>query len=184
MGTVNPINLSLKNGKIILIRCAVRGDAKQLLELMFKISKEKNYSLVEPDEFKETIKTYRLRIDKFNKAPGKLYIVAEYRKKIIGLVQFDNFDFKKSRHNGFLTIFISKPWRGKSLGVLLMKELLNWSIQNSIIEKVSLSVFSTNTHAISLYRKMGFRQEGLCKGDMKINGKYVDSVMMYKWVRM
>jgi len=71
--------------------------------------------------------------------------------------------------------------RNKGIGRLLINELIIWAANNFLIEKVSLSVFSSNERAIELYRKMGFRKEGLCKGDMKINGKYVDSLLMYKW---
>jgi RimJ/RimL family protein N-acetyltransferase len=52
-----------------------------------------------------------------------------------------------------------------------------------MIRKISLYVFSTNKNAIALYKKLGFSQEGLFKRDMIIDGKYVDSVAMYKWIK-
>ncbi|HEY3341065.1 MAG TPA: GNAT family protein, partial [Anaerolineae bacterium] len=60
---------------------------------------------------------------------------------------------------------------------------LEWARTNSLIEKVTLAVFSTNTRAISVYEKMGFLVEGRCPRDMKINGEYVDSVLMYQFVK-
>ena len=183
MGSIKLKSLLSKNNKEILIRTAKLKDAMTLCDFMYRISKERIYSIVEPEEFKETHKSYRKRIERFNNSPGKLYLVAEHNKKILGLIQFDNFDFNKCKHNGFVTIFIGRQWRNKGIGRLLMNEFLIWAKQNEMIEKVTLSVFSNNNRAINLYRKMGFKQEGRCPRDMKINGKYVDSVLMYKFVK-
>jgi RimJ/RimL family protein N-acetyltransferase len=50
------------------------------------------------------------------------------------------------------------------------------------LEKISLTVFSTNKPAISLYRKLGFEVEGISKKQYKIEGKYVDEVTMGKFL--
>jgi RimJ/RimL family protein N-acetyltransferase len=63
-----------------------------------------------------------------------------------------------------------------------MKILIKWGRNNEIIQKMSLAVFSSNKIAISLYEKIGFKIEGLCPRDLKINGRYYDSVLMYKFV--
>ena len=183
MGSIKEKKLATKNGKEIMIRTAKIKDAPQLRNLVFNVSKERIYSMVEPEEFTETVKSNRERIKRYKDGVGKLYIVTEHNKKITGLVQFDNFYFKKSRHNGLFTMFIAKPWREKGIGKLMMEEFLAWAKSNPVIEKISLNVFSNNPRAIALYKKMGFRQEGLCKRDMKINGEYVDSVLMYKFVK-
>ena len=67
---------------------------------------------------------------------------------------------------------------------MLLETLLEWAEKNPIIEKVTLAVFSTNTRAQNLYRKSGFTEEGRCPKDMKLNdGTYIDSVLMYKFVK-
>lgn len=46
-----------------------------------------------------------------------------------------------------------------------------------------LGVFSTNHRAISLYKKMGFLEEGRKIFEFKLNdGEYIDDVIMYKFV--
>ena len=69
------------------------------------------------------------------------------------------------------------------IGKLLIKSMLNWGKHNPVNKKISLAVFSTNKNAIALYKKLGFRREGCCQRDMIINGKYVDSVLMYKYTK-
>lgn len=63
-----------------------------------------------------------------------------------------------------------------------MKTLIQWGKANKQIRKMTLSVFSNNKNAIKLYKKVGFKVEGLCPKDVKINGRYYDSVLMYKFV--
>jgi RimJ/RimL family protein N-acetyltransferase len=69
------------------------------------------------------------------------------------------------------------------IGRALIQALLDWAAGDPLIEKVTLAVFSTNEHAIALYQTMGFEVEGRCPGDMKINGEYVDSILMYRFVK-
>ncbi|HEU12758.1 MAG TPA: GNAT family N-acetyltransferase, partial [Euryarchaeota archaeon] len=45
-----------------------------------------------------------------------------------------------------------------------------------------LEVFSTNVNAIELYKKLGFEIEGIRKKQFKIEGNYVDDVLMAKFL--
>ena len=81
-------------------------------------------------------------------------------------------------------MLISKNFRGLGIGTMLLKALLSWAEGNPYIEKVSLGVFSTNHRAISLYQKMGFKEEGRKINEFKFNdSEYVDDILMYKLVK-
>ena len=64
---------------------------------------------------------------------------------------------------------ISKNYRGIGIGKALLKALLDWAKENPLIEKVSLGVLSTNQRAISLYKQMGFLEEGRLIKEYKLN---------------
>ena len=82
-----------------------------------------------------------------------------------------------------LAMLVDAQWRSVGVGSALLESLLEWARANPIIEKVTLATFSTNTRAINLYKKMGFKEEGYCPRDMKAGeGKYIDSVLMYQFV--
>jgi ribosomal protein S18 acetylase RimI-like enzyme len=52
------------------------------------------------------------------------------------------------------------------------------------VERVELSVFTHNTRAISLYRKLGFVEEARLYGVCKLaDGSYYDDLMMVRWVK-
>ncbi len=76
-----------------------------------------------------------------------------------------------------------KNSEAKVSGKFWLMDSYNWGSANPINKKISLAVFSTNKNAIALYKKLGFKQEGRCPRDMIIAGKYVDSILMYKYTK-
>lgn len=67
----------------------------------------------------------------------------------------------------------------RGIGKLLLNHLIDWAKQSENIEKIVLQVRSTNIRAISLYKKMGFIEEGLLKNNIKIDkGHYIDDIIM------
>lgn len=103
---------------------------------------------------------------------------------MIGWIAFvKEIDRKRTSHAGTIGVFVSKEYRGQGAGKMLLAALLEWARKNPAIEKVSLSVFSTNERAISLYKKMGFLEEGRKIKEFKISeNEYWDDVFMYKFV--
>jgi RimJ/RimL family protein N-acetyltransferase len=43
-------------------------------------------------------------------------------------------------------------------------------------------VLGTNTAALSLYERLGFRREGIQREEFRIGGRYVDDVLMAKYL--
>lgn len=87
-------------------------------------------------------------------------IIAEKAEKVIGWTVFESQNRKRLSHTGSFEMMIQKDYRGIGIGKMLIGELLSWAEKNHLIEKVSLGVFSTNKRAISLYKSMGFVEEG------------------------
>jgi RimJ/RimL family protein N-acetyltransferase len=84
--------------------------------------------------------------------------------------------FEKNRHVGSLGITILKDFRRIGIGTAMMVRLIEWAKKQEDLEKISLTVFSTNKAAINLYGKFGFKIEGKSKKQYKIDGKYVDEI--------
>lgn len=183
MSTIEPKQFILKNRKKIILRTAAVKDASSIVKLMKDVIKEGPYTLAEPDEYKATVRSEAAKIKRFRDAPGKIYLVAEAGKVITGFISFDNWDTRRTEHTGLFSVFIRKKFRGMGIGKILVNGMLDWAKYNPINKKISLYVFSTNKNAIALYKKLGFRQEGLFKNDMIIDGKYVHSAAMYKFTK-
>lgn len=80
-------------------------------------------------------------------------------------------------HRGSLGMGIIKDYRGQGFGRRLMEATLKQAKQFGL-EKVELSVYTTNVNAIALYKKIGFTEEGLIKKYRKLDGVYYDSLLM------
>jgi len=113
-----------------------------------------------------------------------LWVVSEVDGRIVGtcnLIPRGLGSVNKSRHVLTSGIAVLKGYRGIGIGNALMDYVISWAEARDY-EKISLSVFSTNTAAINLYRKFGFEVEGVKKKEFKIEGKYVDEICMGKFL--
>ncbi len=182
MSLIDKKTVRIKNGIIITVRTAEPEDAPGINNVMKSILKEKIYTIYDIDEYTETKQSRLKQIRRYRRAQGKIIIIALLKNRVIGFVTFNNRDVRKTMHTGFLSIYLLKEFRGVGLGKELLRNLIQWGRNNKIISKMSLAVFSCNKNAIALYKKVGFKVEGLCPKDMKINGRYYDSVLMYKFV--
>lgn len=85
-------------------------------------------------------------------------------------------------HIGTLGMGIAKAYRRHGLGALLLRTVLD-KARTKDLEKVELSVYSTNTGAIALYERFGFVEEGRRIRGRCVDGIYDDIVMMGLFLR-
>jgi len=170
------------NAKVI-IRTGQLDDAKQLLNIQREIVAENKYMISLPEEFDKTLDQQRNLIKGVLENQRETIIVAEVNKAVVGWLEFQSPGPKRMSHTGSLAMMIQAEYRGAGIGKMLLEKLLKWAKMNVLIEKVSLGVFSTNKRAISLYKKMGFKEEGRKTKEIKLDdNEYVDDILMYKWV--
>lgn len=168
----------------IRIRTAIIEDAEAILNLENSVISEGEYFIATADELSDTpIQKQKEWIQRLLENVRENLIVAEVNGEVIGWISFHSYNPKRLSHTGSMTLMITKNHRGMGVGKKLLKELLKWAEKNPLIEKVSLGVFSTNQRAISLYKSMGFIEEGRKIKEFKFSDKeYVDDILMYKFV--
>ena len=165
----------------VQIRLAEQKDAVNMLEIQRAVLSEEQYLLSTLEEFNQSVDGQKEWIQSKINNGRETILVAEIENVVVGWLVFQSSNRKRLSHTGSFGMMIDSTFRGKGIGKALMQELLNWAEQNRYIEKVSLGVFSTNINAISLYKKMGFIEEGRKIGEVKLNdNEYIDDVLMYK----
>lgn len=182
MSAIQQIEFSAKDNTKVIIRTAEVSDASSIIEVMMGVMKDTEFTIHEQDEYPDTIESKSEQIKKYKNALGKLFLVAEVNGSVVGFLTFNNWDTRRTSHCGFLSMFIKSGFRGKGIGKVMLSLLIEWAELNPEIEKLCLAVFSNNHSAIKLYKQMGFAEEGRCAKEMKLNGNYVDSVLMYRFV--
>jgi ribosomal protein S18 acetylase RimI-like enzyme len=110
-----------------------------------------------------------------------IFFVAEINSKIVGDINVNIGRLQKDKHTASFGMGIIKEYRKMGIGSALVEDALKW-IKEKGIEKISISVFSSNEAALSLYEKYGFKVEGKRLKQYKINEKYVDEILMAKWL--
>jgi ribosomal protein S18 acetylase RimI-like enzyme len=64
------------------------------------------------------------------------------------------------------------------LGTALLTAIIDWAKVNPILEIIWLQVYTENALGVSLYKKMGFIENGIIKDFFKQDGKYFDNLTM------
>ncbi|MEC1399967.1 GNAT family N-acetyltransferase [Peribacillus simplex] len=171
------------NGLAYTIRTGELEDAEAVLDVQNSVISEGEYFIAVSEEFNKTPEQQRDWIQRLLENERETIIVAEINGEVIGWIGFQSENRKRMSHKGSFGMMIREDCRGKGIGKELIKALLEWAEANPFIEKVSLGVFSTNQRAISLYKKMGFVEEGRKIKEFKMSeSEYVDDIIMYKMV--
>ncbi|MCW3994035.1 MAG: GNAT family N-acetyltransferase [Candidatus Bathyarchaeota archaeon] len=166
----------LKNGQTMTVREANEDDAEAIKNVVNSVASEKYYVVPERsrEDWDEAIREIKNR--------KGLIIVTQLDEKTVGMAHLVRGKFEKNKHVGFLGISILKEFRKIGIGTAMMKYIMEWARRQKGLEKVSLTVFSTNEAAINLYRTFGFPIEGMSKKQYKIEGKYIDETIMGKFL--
>ncbi|EHK2364137.1 TPA: GNAT family N-acetyltransferase [Clostridium perfringens] len=112
-----------------------------------------------------------------NRGKNQYWYVAEENGKVIGLGILMNHGNLRKKHVGVITLMVNSDYQNKGIGSLLMDKLINLSESLNII-RLELCVFRDNYKAINLYKKFGFKEEGIKVKSALKNGEYSDEIMM------
>ena len=112
-----------------------------------------------------------------NRGNNQYWYVAEEDGKVLGLGILMNHGNLRKKHVGVITLMVNSDYQNKGIGSLLMDKLINLSESLNII-RLELCVFRDNYKAINLYKKFGFKEEGIkIKSDLKYV-EYADEIIM------
>jgi RimJ/RimL family protein N-acetyltransferase len=166
----------LKNGRKFTVREANEHDGEAIKSIVNSVASEKYYVVPERsrEDWDEAIREIKNR--------KGLIITAQVDERTIGMAHLVRGKFEKNKHVGFLGISIVNEFRGMGIGTAMMKYIIEWTRRQKGLEKISLTVFSTNEVAINLYRTFGFQIEGMSKKQYKIEEKYIDETIMGKFL--
>ena len=152
---------------MIVIRQIREEDAPAFREVLDAVCRERRYLAtleVPPIERVQAFVTSNVKA-------GYPQFVAEDEGKIIGWCDAIPGDASSgAAHIGRLGMGVLKDYRNKKIG----RRLIEATIEKARLlglEKIELSVYASNEPAITLYRRLGFLEEG-----KKMRGRFVDGI--------
>lgn len=165
----------------LVIRKARPEEAPALAEAERVIARTPGQLASRPEELKD--EDFRQKILALNQSETGLYVVAEHNGILVGHAILDPLKLAVTAHVVVLTIAIHEGYQGRGFGKKLMAHLVAWARANPKIDKFELQVRSSNERAISLYKSLGFVEEGRKTRRLKYGPEsYLDDIYMALWV--
>lgn len=104
---------------------------------------------------------------------------AEPEERAVGYVgNVFLFHINRDYHHCQIGITIKRAAWNRGYAQEMMPAALRYGYQTLGLNKVYLQVFTTNTKAIHLYQKLGFREEGVLRAHYFVNGTYHDMLSL------
>jgi RimJ/RimL family protein N-acetyltransferase len=166
--------LRLKNGQDAILRSATPNDAESWVANVSAIGAEWIYLMTEifrrtPDQVREQFRDAD--------PTSTLWLVGELEGKVVAGADFHRGIHSKNAHTASLGVAVRREFRGLGFGEALMRAGTEWA-RSVGVTRLKLGVFATNRPALSLYQKLGFVEEGRLKGEVILDGRPVDEVLM------
>ena len=115
--------------------------------------------------------------DNYLKAKNKKFFTVCDNSMPIGFMGLSN--ISKANKNADLFIAIGEDnYRGKGMGKIAMKWIINYSFNNLRLHKINLGVIKNNIPAVKLYKSLGFVIEGEMKDEVFYKGKFYNFLSM------
>lgn len=112
-----------------------------------------------------------------NEIESRIFFVACVEDDVVGWVHLKHTDLQKLNHTAELTLGVLEAYRGHGIGSQLLERGVNWADTQGL-EKIYNAIPSTNDQAIEFLEAHQFETEAVREDHYKLNGSYIDEVMM------
>ncbi len=171
----------LKDGRVVDIREVKVTDATLLLEYFEIVNLESNNLLREPGEFTFTVNDERKFIRRITKSTNEFMAVVFCNDELVASIGLQSSQLKRITHRGSLGMSVRKEYYNLGLGTIMMEFIINQAKKMNKY-KLELEVRSDNLNAVHLYEKFGFKQEGTLEKGFFVDKKYIDLLIMGKFL--
>lgn len=165
-----------KDNKKIIIKKADENDAEIFLNFFNIVGSETDFLGFGSEGPKITLENQK-EIFK-NSTEKNFFLIAKINDKVIGSCSINTNEKRiRSLHLGELGIVISKEFWGLGIGEKLIIEAIKYS-KKAGLKKINLDTRFDNYKAIKLYKKIGFKEEGIITRGTFIDEKFYDILIM------
>lgn len=164
---------------IRVIREARIDDAQALLSYLKQVGGESDGLTFDSKGIPFTIEQERAYLDMRMCSPNNITLLALEGERIIGSLGVDTPSFARLSHRGEMGISVLKECWGQGVGSALLDGMLSWIRQSPTgLRKIDITVREDNERARSLYKKFGFKEEGVVTRLVVIDNIFYDGITM------
>ncbi len=170
-------NISIKNDLQLVIREAKIEDAATIIDYVNIIAGESENISFGPGEFKMTVEEEEKFIESTSKSKNNTFVVAFIGNEMVSLADVHSGNRPRIRHSGELGITVLKKYWRMGVGLAMMQYLIDWA-RDAGLRKLNLRVRENNVGAITLYRKLGFLDNGIITREFLVRGEFFSTIFM------
>ena len=105
-------------------------------------------------------------------------IVVESDGAVIGWASLNVFNARDAyRHVADISVYVERASRGRGAGTALLERLVQLGREIGF-HKLVLAGFPTNAASVALYQRLGFREVGVYREQGRLEGRWVDVLLM------
>ena len=165
-----------KDRRTIILRKPEWEDLDELLDFINSLVKEEApINRVDEVSRSEEVEFLATRLSSIEKGEV-IQLVAETEGKIVGNAEVVKLSGRES-HVGKLGISVRSGYRRIGIATKLVEILLR-EAEKQRLKIILLAVYENNLPALTLYRKLGFKEIGRTPRGVYWKGKYVDDIKM------
>lgn len=136
-----------------------------------------NFGTTYDEEFKKKVPPFEEDL-KYSDSSDFIFGAFD-NSKLIGICRFTQEKKLKRLHEGLISqVYIIPSFEGQGIASTLLKLSIGKAFHSSEIEQILLGVVDSNPAAISIYKKVGFRQYGIIKNYFKQGDEYWTQIFM------
>jgi len=114
------------------------------------------------------------------RGPRHPVLVAEADGGVVGWASLNVFNARRAYdHVADLSLYVEREWRGRGVGRRLLDALVTRAIELGY-HKLVLAAFPWNAAGMRAYERAGFREVGIYREQGRLDGRWVDTVVMEK----
>ena len=107
-------------------------------------------------------------------------IVAEWQRRVVGWASLNAFNPRPAYdHVADFSIYVARGERGRGIGAMLLSRLERLA-RDLDYHKLVLAMFPWNEAGVALYERNGFRRVGVYREQGRLDGRWVDTLVMEK----
>ncbi|SNR52272.1 bifunctional helix-turn-helix transcriptional regulator/GNAT family N-acetyltransferase [Halorubrum vacuolatum] len=156
------------------IRTARQADLGGLIGVLRQVAEDGSY--IEAETVADLL-DFEEALNRHNEVSSRMFFVATVEDQVVGWVHLDLPEADKLKHTARLTVGVMEEYRGQGIGEKLLEKGSSWAREIGF-EKLYNSIPATNEGAMAFLESHGWYEEAVRRDHYRIDGEYVDEVMM------
>ena len=140
---------------------------------------ETDYLLPTIEEGHKTKEKQEAGIEKFN--DYKQVFIAKDNNKLVGFIGITRMGLSKAKHIANFAMGVLNAYKRQHIATRLFEVAEKW-LKEKGVYRFEMTVISENAPAVALYKKVGFKKEGLREKSIFMNNQYYDEFYMSKFL--